>query len=261
MVETDGKNLQTPAGQHKTISWLLWTLVRPGRGMGEVGAEGRSVWLIPMLLLTVLTLISVIIAGPLHQEAIRSGVTTPESFQYMTPEQQQQYLQAQEIAAGPVTTYIFPAVGKLIGLWLGWFLLGGILHLVLTMLGSRSNNTTAFNLAAWSSLPLAIRLIVQIVAMLVTHQLISSPGLSGFIAADGKGGLAFVRGLLSMVDIYLIWQIVLLWIGASTVSGLVRGKAFAGAFASVVLLLLISALPGFLGAQFQGLNVTQPFFF
>jgi hypothetical protein len=261
MAEFEAVDLPVPAERGRAFAWLPMTLFRPVRAMRAVGSETRPVWLIPLLLLSALTLISVFVTGPLMQEAIRSGVAEPPDFQYMSPEQQQQYMQAQEIAAGPATTYTFPAVGRLVSLWFGWFLLGGILHLVLTLLGSRSNNTSAFNLAAWSSLPFAIRLIVQIGAMLVTHRLIDSPGLSGFLAEDAKGWLAFARSLLAMVDLYWLWQFALLWIGASLTAGLTRRKAFAGVLITILLMLVLGALPGFALAQLSGLNVNQPFFF
>ena len=137
---------------------------------------------------------------------------------------------------------------------------GGILHLAMTMLGSRSSTTTAFNLVSWASMPFAIRLVVQSIAMLVTKTLISSPGLSGFMAADASGVLGYARIVLTLVDIYLIWQLVLLVIGAS-VTGLSRAKAFLGVLVVMLLVLVLAALPGFGMAQLSGLSVNQPFIF
>lgn len=250
------------ARRKRFFSWLVTVFVRPGKAMREIASEDRSVWWLPMLLLTVLTLASVLVAGPLRKEkALNAQIQTPDSFQWMTPEQQEQYMQAQKSGAELPKTHIFPAIGSLVGLWLGWFLLGALLHLILTMLGSRSTNNTIYNIAAWASMPIAIRLIVQIVAMLTTHQLISSPGVSGFLPVDVKGALVFARILLTLVDFYLIWQFILLLVGAFSTSGLTRGKAFSGVLISVLLLLGLSALPGFLAAQLSGLNVSQSFFF
>jgi hypothetical protein len=156
---------------------------------------------------------------------------------------------------------VFPGIGALLGLWMGWFVLGGILHLALTLLGSRSTTTTAFNLAAWSSVPFAIRLLVQIAAMLTAHQLISSPGVSGFIAADAAGVLMFLKGLLALIDLYLIWQVVLLVIGAASTPGLTLGKSLGGVLAAVLLVLVLSALPGFIASQLSGINADQMFIF
>lgn len=169
-------------------------------------------------------------------------------------------MQAQASASGPVQTYVFPAIGALAGVWVSWFALGAVLHLALTMLGSRGTSTSAFNLTAWASLPFALRSLVQLGAMLFGKTLINSGGLSGFVAADAQGGLLYARLLLAAVDLYLIWQIVLLWIGARA-SGLPRGKALLGVLASVLLLVGLGALLRFLVAQLAGLSTNGLFFF
>lgn len=262
MVEVEELDLSAPLARKRQLSWLLNIFIRPARALHEIASEDRSVWVIPMLILTLLTVAFIFVAGPLRKEAaLNAQIEPPPSFEWMTPEQQQQWMQAQQSAAEPVRTHLFPAIGSLFGLWFGWFVLGSILHLINTMLGSRSTNTTIYNIAAWASLPFAVRLIVQMFAMFTAHRLIGSPGVSGFIAEDVKGGMLFLRIMLSMVDIYLLWQIVLLWIGSASTSGLTRGKAFTGVILSVLLLLALSALPGFLMAQVSGLSVNSPFFF
>lgn len=262
MVEIEELEQNAPETSKNHFGWFLTTFIKPGKTMHEIASAEKGSWLLPLLLLTLLTLINIWTAGPLRQQAMLNNPgELPESFQYMSPEQQEQYMAAQASAAGPTQVYIFPGIGAVVGLWMSWFVLGGVLHLVLTLLGSRSTNTASFNLAAWASLPFAIRLIVQIVAMLTTHQLIKSPGLSGFIADDATGALAVLRIMLSMVDVYLIWQIVLLWIGSASTAGLQRGKALGGILISVLLVLVMAALPGFLIAQVSGLNVSGPMFF
>jgi hypothetical protein len=262
MVEVEEISVSAPAARQRHFRWLLSIIIKPLQTLKEIVREERQAWLLPLLLLTILTIASALIAGPLRQQAAQNSVATPpENFQYMTPEQQEQYLQAQQNMNGPATTIIFPAAGALLGLWFSWLVLGSILHLVLTLFGSRSNNITAYNLAAWSALPLAVRLLVQIIAMLSTHQLINSPGLSGFIATDATQAALFARVLLRMVDLYLIWQTVLLFLGAAASSGLSQKKALSGVLISMLLLMLLSALPGFLTAQFSSLDVTRPFIF
>jgi hypothetical protein len=262
MVEIEEISVSASTARQRQFRWLLSIFMKPLSTLKEIIIEERQAWLLPMLLLTLLTIASALVAGPLRQQAAQNAtVTLPENFQYMSPEQQQQYMQAQQSGNGLATTIVFPAVGGLLGLWFSWLILGSILHLVLTLLGSRSSGLTAYNLTAWSMMPGVIRLTVQIIAMFSSHTQITGPGLSGFIAADATQGLLFARGLLRLVDLYLIWQIILLYLGATASSGLSRGKSFSGVLISMILLILLAALPGFLLAQFSGLNVTRPFMF
>lgn len=258
------EELDTPVAAQRSTpwKWLFQILFLPGRTMSAIAKQERSVWAIPLILLTLLTIAHVLVAAPLRQqEAMNNAGALPDNYQYMSPEQQEQYNQAQQSKSGTAMTTIFPGISALIGLWLGWFILGGVLHLVLTLLGSRSTTISAYNLVGWASLPFAIRLCVQIGAMLIDHRLISSPGISGFIASDSSGIWMYVRVLLSMVDIYLIWQIILLVVGAASIPGLTRIKALGGVLSAVLVLLALSALPGFIFAQLSGLDVSRSFFF
>jgi len=261
MVEVEQLDEYLPAARSERLRWLLSIWLAPRRTLQNILREERGVWLLPLLVLSALALASVFAAGPLHQAAAASNSgQPPEGFEWMTPEQQEQYMQAQASAYGPVQTYVFPAISALAGVWVGWFALGAVLHLALTMLGSRGSSTAAFNLTAWASLPFALRQLVQIAAMLAGRVLITNRGMSGFVAADSTGWVLFARLLLAAVDVYLIWQIALLWLGAR-LSGLPKGKALLGVLLSVGLIGLVGALLQFLVAQVSGLSTNGIFFF
>ena len=66
------------------------------------------------------------------------------------------------------------------GLWVGWIVLGGLLHLGSTLLGGRGSMQGALNITAWATLPFALRDLLQTVYMLSASHAITSPGLSGF---------------------------------------------------------------------------------
>lgn len=244
------------------LDWILPVLFRPGRALREVVREETSTWLAPLLLLSLLVIASALVAGPLRtQAALSTPPNLPVDFQYWSPEQQQQYMEANQPNTSFTFMYVFPAVAGLLAIWVGWFLLGAILHVILTLSGSRGSRGADFSLAGWSMLPLAVRMIVQIVYMLATHQMIARPGISGFMPTDATGGMAFLTSLLSLIDLYLIWQFVLLVIGATAGSGLVRGRVAGAVALSLVVLLALQALPGFARAQLSGLTVNRPFFF
>ena len=243
------------------LDWILPVLFRPRKAMGEVARTDPPAWLVPMLLISLLAVIAVLLAGPLRiQQLLSQPPQLPPEFQYMSPDQQQKYLEAAQPNTGGMFIYGFPALGALMGIWLTWFVLGGLLHLGLTMQGGRSSRGADFNVAAWAMLPIAVRYLVQSVYMLASRTLITQPGLSGFAPPEATGGMAYLAALLALIDLYWIWQTVLLAIGASHGSGLARGKAVGAALTVSVLVLLLSALPGFGASALSGLTVTRPFF-
>jgi hypothetical protein len=209
-----------------------------------------------MLVLTITAILVVVVAGYLRSRAALMGdVELPRDWQYWSPEMQENYMQAQQATQGPVFRYIMPAVGSLSGLWLGWLLLAALLHFGSTLLGGRGSMQGALNIVAWASLPFAVRDLLRVIYMLAAGHTISSPGLSGFIVTPG-----FLAQLLTRLDIFLIWQIILLVIGFALADSLPRGRAAAGVLVVLVLVLLAQAGLGTLTSGFGGLAVQRPFF-
>jgi hypothetical protein len=262
MAEIDETELPEPPRRPLRLDWLLPLFIRPGKTLRAVAETEGPSWLAPILLLSLLALIYTLVAAPLRiQSALSSPTELPADYQYWTADMQQQYMEANQPNTGAMMMYVLPGLGALVGVWGGWFILGAVLHLGLTLSGGRGSRSADFNLAAWASLPFAVRSVVQIVAMLATRQLITQPGLSGFISSGAEGVSAYVAVALSLVDLYLIWQVILLVVGATTGARLTTPKAAGAVIGSVLLLLLLQALPGFLMAQLGGLSVQRPFFF
>lgn len=231
-------------------------LLRPRRVFQEIASESRATWLTPMLLLSITAILVVIVAGYLKSRAAMMGeITLPPDWEFWTPEMQNNYMQAQQATQGPVFNYIMPMVGSLTGLWLGWLLLAGLLHFGSTLLGGRGSMQSALNIVAWASLPFAVRDILRIIFMLAAGHAIVSPGLSGFTTTPG-----FVAQLLTRLDIFMIWHVILLVIGFALTDGLARGKAVTGVVVVILLVLFAQAGIGALTSSFGGLAVQRPFF-
>jgi hypothetical protein len=236
------------------FEWLPGLFLHPRRTLGKIAEQNHAVWLTPLLVLSVLAIIAVLAASPIRRQAAQMGSEIPQGFEYWSGEQQEQYMQAQADSAGPTFTIVFPALSALLGLWVSWFLLGSILHLSLTLTGSRSSNTAALNLVGWASLPLGLRYIVQTIFMLINKQLIAGQGLSGFISSDASGLALYLRSALGFVDLYFLWMLALLIIGAVLISGMRRSKAWLTTLIAVLILLALQALPGFIGSQLSSLS-------
>ncbi len=244
------------------FNWIPSVFFYPRRAFQKIASAQKATWITPLLVLSCLVLINVLVAGRLKNQAAMSGeISYPPDFQYYTPEQQAQYMQAIQSTQGPVFAYILPAIGALLGVWVGWLILGGILHLVTTLIGGRGSTALSMNIVAWGSLPLALRALIQVVYMLVAHKLISNPGLSGFSPVGDSGWVLFIGQFLRLIDIYVIWQILLLVLGVHSSTGLSRAKSVLGVILAVVIILLLQSGLAYAGGLLGNLSITRPFFF
>jgi hypothetical protein len=243
------------------LSWVGSALLHPRQTFTQIAAETRGIWITPLLLLSLTALLYVGAAGWLRGIAAASGeVQLPPDFQYYTPEQQAQVMQALQATSGPVFLYVFPGLLGLATVWLGWLLVSSLVHLAMTALGGRGSTTMTLNLVAWAGLPLMLRDLVRVAAMLSTDRLLGNPGLSGFVT-PGEGHALFLASLLVQVDLYLIWTILLMTLGARAASGASTGRAFLGITLSVLLAMVVRAGLA-TGVAFLGtLSVVRPFFF
>jgi hypothetical protein len=243
------------------FDWLLPALSQPRQTFARIVASEASSWLTPVVVLMLTALVRVVVAGSIKQAAAATGqITLPPGFEFYTPEQQAQFQQAMSATSGPVFTYVLPAVLAVLGVLVGWLVIGWLLHLVLTLLGGRSSSSQMLNIAAWASLPFAVRDIIRIVAMLNSEQLLDYPGLAGFAPGGEGSGALFLAALLALVDLFLLWHIYLLGVGVRRSDTLPAAKAWGAIILTVLLVLLVRATPALIAAQFSDLTIIRPFF-
>jgi hypothetical protein len=246
------------------LDWIWGILIKPRKTFAAIlgggsGARPGSSWLTPLLFLTVTGLILVLVSGWIQGQAAVAPELSPD-FQYLSPDQQTQMMQALQMRQGPVFRYVFPALKTVLSVWLGWLLVGGMLHLIITLQGGRGDTSSAMNLIAWSSLPYAVRDIVQTFYLLVTRKLVSAPGLSGFMPSATSGLNLFLIELLTLVDIYLLWRFILLIIGVKAAFGFPTGKALLSALIPLLIIMLLQVGMGYLGTTLGTLSIVRMFF-
>ncbi len=230
-------NLNSPVRKFN-FSRITEVLLQPQRTFTEIAGESSPTWLTPMLTLSISAFLVVLVSGYLKARAAMMGeIQLPPDWQYWTPDMQNNFMQAQQATQGPVFVYIIPLVLALVSLWLGWLILSGLLHLGSTLLGGRGSMQGALNIVAWANLPFLVRDVLRVVFMLLAGHAILSPGLSGF-----AGSAIFLAKILSRVDLFFIWNAILLIIGLGSADGLPKTKAMIGVM--VVLLLILLALAG-----------------
>jgi hypothetical protein len=243
--EEQPTTLPTDPTRGARLSWAWGVLIRPRRTFEAIIERTRGVWFLALLVLTAAVLAQVIASGIAQQGD--QAMTLPPNFEDMSPEQQQQFMQAQQMSTGPLFDFVFPAILGTLGMWAGWVIIGGAYHLLLTLLGVRGSMIQRMNIAAWARMPLALRALVRATAVLVGGQAITATGLSGFVDPTAEGAALLVRAALALVDIYAIWQIVLLVVGARVGEpGVKRGRLAVGVTALMIALYGLQALVTYL---------------
>ena len=252
------------APRPRRFEWgrLLQILLRPRATLTWVVEQERSVWLTPLLLISLAALLQVFATGTIRREMAMSGeVALPPGFEYYAPSQQAQFYQAQAATTSATFVYILPAVGALLAAWMGWLFTGAGLHLALTLVGSRSTSASTLNLAAWAGIPYAVRSFVRAAFTYLAHRLIAAPGLGGFAPASGEGLSVIVAVLLGLIDLYVIWHMLLLVTGVRRLPGGTTSKAWLAVGLTVIVGLVLQAAPGYLAARLSGMTVIRPFLF
>jgi hypothetical protein len=244
------------------FAWLSELMFHPRQFFKRISTITSAVWLTPLLILSIAVIINVLLVGRIKNQALLMGeVTYPPDFQYYSPEQQAQYMQAIQSTQGPVFVYMLPVLASLLGVWMGWLILGGSLHLITTLFGGRGSTVLSMNIIAWSSLPLVLREVIQICYLLYMNKLIINPGLSGFSPVGETDLPLFVSHVLTLLDIYLLWQTVLIILGVRISTGLNPGKSVFCGILTVLIILLIQSEFSYLVSLLGGLNISRPFFF
>lgn len=234
---------------------------RPRTTLLRVCEQTRAIWQAPILLLVLAAVAHALVAGSINAAAKAGGeIVLPPGFEYYTPEQQAQYQQAATATNTTTFNYVLPVLGAAAGVVVIWLVVGWVLHLFLTLLGGRGSSGQALNLAAFAALPFLLRALIQTVAMLLTDQLIAGPGLSGFAPAGEGVGNLLTAAVLGQIDLFLIWNAVLLVVGARLSSRLPLGRCLLAVGLTLIIVLALRALPAVILAQFSDLTVIQPIF-
>jgi hypothetical protein len=253
--------IPTQKVNHFNFKRLFAFLLHPRQVFEQISAEERPAWLLPMLLLSLGLLLRVVLTGFLNARAAAMGdVTLPPDWQWWSPDMQNNYMQGIQATQGPAFVYVIPAVTGLAGLWLGWPILSGLLHLFSTLLGGRGSQASTLNVVAWASLPFAVRDLLRVGYMLIAQHAIVSPGLSGFVSSmDGTVG--FLANLLKHADLFLVWHILLLVAGLYLLDSLSKSKTWLAVGVILLLSLLAQAGISTLLSGLGGTVISRPFYF
>jgi len=133
------------------------------------------------------------------------------------------------VTKGPSPTFIALTTigGGLLALAISWLFQAGVLHFVCLASGSQGHFLQMFSVIAWARLPYFVRDVLQTIYIALTHKLITYPGLSSLVTTGDplRDSTNLMYALLSRVDLFLFWNVLLGIIGVTVVTGFSRRKA------------------------------------
>ncbi len=238
------------------LSFLVGIWVRPRKTLEQAAEHPGWHWLIPMILVALLTAAQVWVTAPIQQQMTQEQIEKMmqqqrEEIQKTAPKGQM----APEIPETPPPSIplapmiILGVVTGTFGLIIIWLVRAGVLHLLAMALGGRHRFGQMFAMTAWASMPTTLRQIEQIAYSLFTHRLVQNPGLSWLVSKPTAGQNPLEAAtkslqnplipLLREIDIFTIWYLVLLFVGIGVTARLSRKKT---AVVWVIYLLLAAAV-------------------
>ncbi len=223
---------------HPNFVQLFWQLIRhPRSALASLAAGGGKAWLWMALLATLAVVLPVLVASPIttrmSQEAMMTAFEAQNGQgQGASPEMQQQIA---SYATNPVFTMILPGLGAVAAVWLGWLAWAAVLHFGSTLLGGNSRFGSMWQVVIWAWLPYLLRGLIQTIYISLSGQVITNPGLSGLVsppktvagmmAVVRSPGLMAAQAFLSRIDLFLVWNLILLIFGVMATAKLSGRKA------------------------------------
>jgi hypothetical protein len=223
----------------------LWQLLisiidRPAVTMSYVGKKPGWAWVMPALLILV-------------GLAVFSVVTAPQQQMASLPPQQAEQAAAQvERFTSPPMMAAFSIIGGLVALAVTWLLGAGVLYFLGLVAGGEANFAQSFVILVWSWLPYALRNLVLAAYVAYSGQLISQ-GLS-FLVATGdqtKDAANWLYSLLSQIDLFYLWHLILVIVGLAAVGRLSKTKATIVGLIYLAATTTLSLVPVFIGTLFS----------
>jgi hypothetical protein len=231
-----------PADAMTPLRRVIATFVSPSRAFE--GARLKNSWWLPFLLLVVIsaTIGSKVGWDAVARNAIAGSPKQAAKFDQLPAEQQQA-----QISVAAKFTGTLSYVGFVVGPLIFAAIVAGVLLVSLNfMLGGHASFGSLYSLYFFTALPSAIKILLATGLLLLgagtdTFQIKNPVGSNPAYYMAGSSVSPVVLAIASWVDVFLIWQIVLLVIGCAVVAKVSRGKAAAVVGSWVFLGVLISA--------------------
>jgi hypothetical protein len=231
---------------------LFGWIDQPKKTLRYVMQEPKwSLWLAPALVIVVSLIIVTAVSAPALSELSKEQAAQQMEAQMgsLEGEQAEQVRRTLETFTSPLFLAATGIVLGILGLVLTWLFRGAVLFLIGYLFGTDNRYVQMVTLVLWCWLPFALRDLVQAVYVVVNGQLPLNKGLSFLVAgsdqAQNAGNLLY--GLLSQVDPFLVWHLILVGVGLALSTRTTRFKTALGTVGYWAVTALVGLAPSLLG--------------
>ena len=233
-----------------SLALLVSLIDRPAETLRQVAATPRRRWVLPLLLSLASIGVFLGLAAPYMQkmaeQAARLQLSTMPPEQAAAAEQQIARFTSLPMIVGS------GAVTSVIGVLLSWVIAAAILYFSCLIAGEDLTFEQMIAIAPWLWLPFALQGFVQAAWVAATGQMITAPGLSALVASGNQmqDARSIPFALLSRIDLFAAWHIVLVYAGLRGLTHMRAPKAVTLTAIYAILSLAIRLIPTLIGRAF-----------
>lgn len=215
--------MEVPQAEVSVVGRIVRVFYAPSATF-EAVAEQRSAadWLLPTIIVAVVIFVSTYLTSPIYvaetMEQVPADQRVPGTGDAM---------RISGLIAAPVMTFVTLFIGAAIYLLVGK-LLGGLL-----------GYGQCLAIVAYTSLISIPQHIVKTPLVLANETMKVQIGLGMFLSEEAQK--SFAGALLSFIDPFVVWMVVVAGLGLSIVGQVERGRAYAGVAAITLIFLAIGA--------------------
>ena len=204
-------------------------------------------WWFPLMVITIITIISVLSTTDLQIQAQRDFINNSE----IIPEGQKTDMLDELDKQGVVNSKIVPAIGGAVSVCLSSVIIaGGLIFFGNFIYGGQTAFKQIFSLVCWVGLINLPELVIKVPFMVIkgTLQIPSSPAIF-MISGESK---SLLYNVLDVFDVFAIWKIILFATGFAIIYNFNMKKSY---IAIIILYLTYSGISIGLGQLFKGFMV------
>lgn len=226
--------MEAPQAEMSVVGRILRVFYAPSETF-EAVAEQRSAadWLVPTFIVAAVGFFSTYLTSPIYVAEAMEQIREQTPAEQPNVEGTGDAIRISGLIAAPVMAFVMLFIGAAIYLLVGK-LLGGLL-----------GYGHCLALVAYTSLIAIIQHIVKTPLVLANETMNVQIGLGMFLSEEARQ--SFGGHLLSLVDPFIVWMIVIAGLGLSIVGQIERSRAYAGVAAITLLFLSIGAFFSTLG--------------